>query len=81
MSSQIPLSLTFTLSFPETSVHTTSLGYICRSHSSTPAIAQPSLHGVAGETLTQKMQVISLCKCQYNCLKGWQDLNKKEGGA
>lgn len=36
---------------------------------------QTILHLVAQETRTEKTQVISLCKCQHYCLKGWQDLN------
>lgn len=54
MPSQIPLSSSFTLSYPETSVHTTaSLGYVWRSHSSTPAVwswlcAQPDNSAPSG---------------------------------
>lgn len=34
------------------------------------------MHLMDGETFwTKKAQVISLCKHQCNCLKGWQDLN------
>lgn len=75
MPSQIPLSSFFTSSYPETSVHTiASFEYICRFIQ--VLLLCTCLYLVSGKTFwTQKTQVISLCKHQWNCLKGWQHLN------